>query len=268
MEPILLIGGALLLLTASKSQAGTVTDGNDPNNPAGFVPGQFVNNMNKSLLGATIQSHEEPIVPLEGIQSYANYAFVENALNALGYNVDEITDDAINACVYRVSVYFWYYQFQAIGKANPELAMVETGAFAVIDEWIQFQGYAKIAGIPWNRSTERNKLVSYNNKLKQGMYLAGLEDAAEIVQFAAENQEMISQFTDFLESIGIDPLGSQPGDLVLEWLTENNVDGSTAANIKGLINSGSKYWDAAVTFHIYLVNNPSVLPIYTPVYIQ
>lgn len=267
MQPLFLVGGALLLLTASKSASAALSD---PNNPAAFKPGAFLGTQSKPLVGAALEGMSNPAVDMSQATSFANYAFVENALEAMGYNIDEISDAAINACVYRVSVYFWYYQFQAIGKIDPSKVLTETGAYAVIDEWIKVQGYSAIAGIPWNKSTERNKLVSYNPNLKQGMYLAGVDlgDAAEIVSFVSENQDMIEGLTSFLESIGFDAVGATDGAIVLQWLVENGVSDPIGINIQTLIDDGSKYWDAAVVFHIYLVGNPSVMSTYTPVYLK
>lgn len=288
MDPLFLIGGALALLAISKS---TQTEGglsDDEQLLLATPPRNMVNSVMPTMVHVAESGNSLPSVDLVGVTSYANYRYVINALNALGYNTAVIDNAAINACVYRVSVYIWYYAFKAIANDDETLMLTDSGAYAVIDEWIKTFGYNNIGST--GRSLERNRFAKYSPSLGQDFYLNGTKDGGGAAGGAATGEVSDYQWVVDLANIIIDAIGflrennwfglfGDDADVVRLWLEEIGIttldDLKTGATSQGEgdsytitepIHATHDYWTAAVWMHKYIVAHPDLLPDMWPIY--
>lgn len=282
MDPILLGGGALLALYALSNTSQSQTD---PGNGGGTVtkmpiPSTFIfPKTGARALGLTNGTLEDsinnPAFDLNNVNSFANYNYVMNVLDTLGYDVDNISTEAINACVYRVSVYNWYYLLKAIVNDDETLCMLDAAAYLVIDEWIKTFGYVKISGV--NKSglcppvcDQRNRFAKYDPMTHQDTYIMGvgiIDDVVEVGKWILNNLDKITQAIDWLKGLGWFGADRNIADGMEEWAISEGVGVPEAASMADYINNNRNYWDAAIVLHTYLVFHPSVLSNFTPVYL-
>lgn len=260
MDPFVVIGGGALALYLLSQNA-------TASSASGFIPGLDVTGKPKTVVGNQLASYVGPVdtsydtYDYEGIQCFADWRYVENALETLGYDVASVPVDNINSLVYSLSVYSWYYQLMAVGKKDDGYVFTDTGAFGVIDEKMIGWGFTKIGVGSWRYDNQRYRL-------NQSTYILGI-NAIDPATLAMIGQALVDAYNWLVENNFWDDIVAifdKPNDIVRKYFIELGMSEPDAISISDPIYPGHGYWDSALMFTDYLIANPLFYETFTPKY--